>query len=160
MFLLLLIAGSPSSMCFIRKTNFSTFFPNHMVARTFCVTSYAYQMVRRTLPSPPVLNMGPLIFFIILFHDYLVSTSFPQPCGYSLLDSTLLLCFVQSCLHLQLFTTCQIYIRASETPQRCHNPEDGSCIVCQNIRKCQHLTLHIPKSRRYTAATRIDQEIV
>jgi hypothetical protein len=41
--------------------------------------------------------------------------SFPQPHGFSLLDSTPLLCLFSHSLHLTLITHCQIYIRPSET---------------------------------------------
>jgi hypothetical protein len=68
-------------------------------------------------------TQSPEIFFI---------TCFPQPCGHSLLDSTLLLHFVQSHLYLPLIT-CKVYMRASETPQRWHNPEDAYALFAETL---------------------------
>jgi hypothetical protein len=51
---------------------------------------------------------------ITSFHDHLVSKKLiasSQSCGRTPLDSTLLLCFVQSRLHLPLTAHCQFYVR-------------------------------------------------
>lgn len=103
------------------KPSFITYFHNHVVTKTFSITSLTMWLIK-TLPSPFVLNMGLLKHFYHLFscpHHFptiLFIAPFHQPCGLSLWDSTQLLCFILSCLHLPVAAHCQIYIRTFKSP--------------------------------------------